>query len=210
MLDFQSFSPSAGEMSLLENRRRPFVYVEQRPCGAHIQVFISLRCHFQMPVSPSIVFPASTKRKSGWHAAGLRGVIHHYKRKEAHDECGVFKKNLFTCVHHFNLNSSCFQPPDINQTGSHSSRGARRQRFLAACFIMASRPTAEKHLTSPRVGDKWEQLAHIVNKPAPLIFPRWDKKNKKNLLWFFDQQDKFVRVDKYFLNCPGSQGMGRL
>lgn len=80
------------------------------------------RCQFA-----SIVFPAATK-KSCWHAACLRGVIHHFRRKEAHDE--YIQKDLFTCVHYFNFNFSCSQPPDISvqlQLPSHNPTSQKLQ-----------------------------------------------------------------------------------
>ena len=52
---------------------------------------------------------SSSNKKSCWHAACLRGVIHHCKRKEAQDE--YIQKDLFTCVHYRNFNFSCSQPP---------------------------------------------------------------------------------------------------
>lgn len=53
---------------------------------------------------------SSSNKKSCWHAACLRGVIHHCKRKEAQDE--YIQKDLFGCVHYCNFNFSCSQPPD--------------------------------------------------------------------------------------------------
>lgn len=88
---------SVGEICFLALRRCPFVRVEQRPGDAHMQIYISHACHFQMSVSA--LFFSTCNRKSCWHAACLRGVIHHYRKK------GITEWNIHRdfCVHYFNF-----------------------------------------------------------------------------------------------------------
>lgn len=68
---------------------------------------------------------------------------------------------------------------------------------------VASFPPAKKNCKPRQVKDKEEQLANIVNKTIPLTLLG---EIKDELLWFFEQRDRFVHVDKYLLNCPRSQG----
>lgn len=44
---------------------------------------------------------SSSNKKSCWHAACPRGVIHHCERKAARD--GFIQKDLFACVHYFDF-----------------------------------------------------------------------------------------------------------
>lgn len=102
-----------GRNSLLPHRRRPFVHVEQRPSDTCIQIYISQLQYFQMPVSPLYFQQQKKEKKEGcWHTACLRGVIHHYNKKESHNE--YIQKDLFSCVHYFNFNFSCSHPGAIS------------------------------------------------------------------------------------------------
>lgn len=88
---------------------RPFVQAEQRAGDTCIQIYISQFRHVQMPVS-AFVFPVATKKKkSCWHAACLRGVIHHYWRKESQNEiftrAFVFVTLIFTVLAHQNTSA---------------------------------------------------------------------------------------------------------
>lgn len=94
--------------------------------------------------SLSIVFSSSNK-KSCWHAACLRGVIHHCERKEAQDE--YIQKDVFTCVHYFNFNFSCSQPPDSSmqpETGSYTSHWDK-SKHGARNEVCAPYSTAKTH-----------------------------------------------------------------
>lgn len=101
---FNLFFLSMGEISFWF--WRPFVQVEQRAGDTRIQIYISQHRHFQMPVSPFVFLVATKKKKSCWHAACLRGVIHHYWEKESQNEifrrAFVFVALIFTVLTHRN------------------------------------------------------------------------------------------------------------
>lgn len=174
--------------SLLARRRRPFVQSEQRAGDAHIQIYISQLNHFQMPVS-SIVFPAATK-KSCWHAACLRGVIHHFRRKEAHDE--YIQKDLFTCVHYFNFNFSCSQPPDISVHlklplvhPSESNAGKKKERSNEVHVWQWFHIQLTKSISSlHRLKIKRNDLLMLLIKRLHFLRSGDIKQKHKKLLWF--------------------------
>lgn len=84
----------------MAHRRRPFVGAEQRASDAHVRIYISQRCHFPDASPPHCI--SSSNKKSCWHVARPRGVIHHCGRKEAQDYsrglvrlCSLLRRLLF-------------------------------------------------------------------------------------------------------------------
>ena len=114
---------------------------------------------------------SSSNKKSCWHAACLRGVIHHCERKEAQDE--YIQKDVFTCVHYFNFNFSCSQPPNSSmqpQPGPiHPTETKANMLQKMRCALRIRLPRCI--FKSPQVNDKGEQLANADNKAVPLNSP---------------------------------------
>lgn len=86
-------------------------------CRTKTEWHLHTDLHFTALVFPdaslSFVFLAPKRKKieGCWHTACLRGVIHHYNKKESHNE--YIQKDLFSCVHYFNFNFSCSHPGAI-------------------------------------------------------------------------------------------------
>lgn len=152
---------------------------------AHVRIYISQRCRFQMHVSP-FVFPAAAK-ESRWHAARPRG--RNPSPRERKRRTHTFQRTRSIVF----ITVTLISPALILQTVTRGLRVVLVLTSLPPAEIAVMRytrrngpvpPTAERHRASPQV-KRWgdERRAEIVNKAVPLVLAElWFSSGSAHLL----------------------------